>query len=65
METFDRISIENISKNDLLVILDALQYSFDNSKVDEFQLLRNTIIKDLLVLTELEKETELIDYLKK
>lgn len=65
METFDRISIENISKNDLLVILDALQYSFDNSKVDEFQLLRNTIIRDLLVLTELEKETELIDYLKK
>lgn len=65
METFDRISIENISKNDLLVILDALQYSFDNSKVDEFQSLRSTIIRDLLVLTELEKESELIDYLKK
>lgn len=65
MENFDKISIENISKNDLLVILDSLQYSFEHTKVDEFQYLRNTIVRDLLLLTELKQERELIEYLKK
>ncbi len=65
METFDKISIENISKNDLLIILDALQYSYDNSKEDEFLILRNTLVRDLISLSEMKNEESLIEYLKK
>ena len=36
METFNKISIENISKHDLLVILEALKYSYEHSKEEEF-----------------------------
>lgn len=64
MEAFNKISIENISKHDLLVILEALKYSYENSKEEEFLTLRNTMIQDLISLSDLKTEEHLIEYLQ-
>lgn len=64
METFNKISIENISKHDLLVILEALKYSYEHSKEEEFITLRNTMVQDLISLSDLKSEEHLIEYLQ-
>lgn len=65
METFDKISIPSISNNDMLIILDALQYSYENTNIDEFIELRNNIVDNLLLLSNSNSEDELIEFLKK
>lgn len=64
MQEFDKITISEISKNDMLMILEALEYTGKNSEIDEFLQLRNSIIKELSELTEIS-ENEFIEYLKK
>lgn len=65
METFDKISIPSISNNDMLIILDALQYSYENTNIDEFIELRSNIVDNLLLLSNSNSEDELIEFLKK
>ncbi len=65
METFDKISIPSISNNDMLIILDALQYSYENTNIDEFIELRRNIVDNLLLLSNSNSEDELIEFLKK
>lgn len=63
MQEFEKITISEISKDDMLMILEALEYTGVNSKVDDFIQLRNNIIKELSELAE-TNEDEFIDYLR-
>ncbi|OHW63141.1 hypothetical protein EUAN_00030 [Andreesenia angusta] len=63
MQEFEKITISEISKNDMLMILEALEYTGINSKEDDFLQLRNNIIKELSELAE-SSENEFIEYLR-
>ncbi len=64
MQEFDKISIQEMSKDDLLLIVKALEYTGNQTKIDDFIDLKNSILEELSVLTEVN-ENEFIDYLKK
>lgn len=63
MQEFEKITISEISKNDMLMILEALEYTGINSKEDDFLQLRNNIIKELSELAE-SSESEFMEYLR-
>lgn len=56
MDNFDKISLEEISKQDLLLILQALTYTHENTKIDDFISLRDSILKELEFLTNFTPE---------
>ena len=62
MRTFDKISIQEISKEDMLMIIEALEYTGTNTKVDAFLMLRDSILKELASLAE-SSEEEFLAYL--
>ncbi|NLY84998.1 MAG: hypothetical protein GX077_01430 [Tissierellia bacterium] len=64
MREFDKISIQEISKNDMLLIIEALEYTGNNTKIDDFLNLRNSIVEELSSLAELSEE-DFLEYLKK
>ncbi len=64
MREFDKISIQEISKNDMLLIIEALEYTGNSTKIDDFINLRNSIVEELSSLAEVS-ESEFLDYLKK
>ncbi|WP_242863268.1 hypothetical protein [Caloranaerobacter ferrireducens] len=64
MQEFDKISIAEISKKDMLMIIEALEYTGKNTNIDSFLKLRNNIIKELSELAD-STEDEFIQYLKK
>ncbi|MBE6083357.1 MULTISPECIES: hypothetical protein [Tissierellales] len=64
MQEFDKISIQEMSKNDMLMILEALEYTGKNTKIDAFLNLKDNIIKELSELSE-AKEDEFLLYLQK
>lgn len=64
MQEFDKISIAEISKKDMLMIIEALEYTGKNTNIDSFLKLRNSIIKELSELAD-STEEEFIQYLKK
>ncbi|HEY8363860.1 MAG TPA: hypothetical protein VIK77_13500 [Tissierellaceae bacterium] len=64
MREFDKISIQEISKNDMLLIIEALEYTGNNTKIDDFINLRNSIVEELSSLAEVSEE-EFLEYLKK
>lgn len=64
MQEFDKISIAEISKKDMLMIIEALEYTGKNTNIDSFLKLRNNIIKELSELAD-STEEEFIQYLKK
>ncbi|QIB27196.1 hypothetical protein [Caloranaerobacter azorensis] len=64
MQEFDKISIAEISKKDMLMIIEALEYTGKNTNIDSFLKLRNNIIKELIELAD-STEDEFIQYLKK
>lgn len=63
MRKFDKISIQEMSKDDMLLIIEALEYTGNNTKINEFIELRNDILQELSSLTE-SSEEEFLDYLK-
>jgi len=63
MRKFDKISIQEMSKDDMLLIIEALEYTGSNTKIDEFIDLRNNILQELSSLAE-SSEEEFLDYLK-
>lgn len=63
MQEFEKITISEISKNDMLMILEALEYTGINSKVDDFIQLRESILKNLSELAETTEE-EFLLYLR-
>lgn len=62
MEKFDKISIQEMSKNDMLMIIQALAYTGTNTNIDDFIHLKNSIVKELSSLAEISEE-EFIEYL--
>lgn len=64
MREFEKISIAEMSKKDMLMILEALEYTGNNTKIDAFLNLKNSIIKELSALSE-SGETEFLEYLQK
>ncbi|MFA5524177.1 MAG: hypothetical protein WDA24_07450 [Tissierellales bacterium] len=64
MQEFEKISIAEISKTDMLVILEALEYTGKNTNIDTFLKLKDSIIKDLSELAD-TSEDEFIEYLNK
>lgn len=61
---FSKISFEEISKRDLLIIIKALEYTGENTKISSFLELKDAIIKQLTELTDYTEE-EFIEYLQK
>jgi len=64
METFNELSIENISKRDLLLILKSLEFTYENTKLDEFSSLRKNILEELCFLTN-STQDEFLQFLEK
>ncbi|HLR33934.1 MAG TPA: hypothetical protein VK071_01215 [Tissierellales bacterium] len=64
MHEFDKISIQEMSKKDMLMILEALDYTGKSTNVEDFLLLRDNIIEELSLLAETSKD-EFINYLEK
>lgn len=63
MQMFDKISIAEISKKDMLMIIEALEYAGKSTNKLDYLTLRNNILKDLSELCE-SNENEFIEYLK-
>jgi hypothetical protein len=63
MQEFQKISISEISKKDMLMILEALEYTGKNTNIDQFLSLKSAIIKDLSDLADATEE-EFFEYLK-
>ena len=64
MQDFEKISIEEMSKNDMLLIIRALEYTGTHTNIDDFLDLRDSFITELSSLTEVPEE-EFLDFLKK
>jgi len=63
MELIDQVSINSLSKRDLLLIIKALEFTNENTNLNDFIELRNSIVKELCFLTETTEET-FINYLE-
>ena len=64
MREFDKISIQEISKEDMLMIIEALEYTGVKTKIEEFINLKNSIVKELSSLAE-SNEEEFLEYLNR
>lgn len=63
MELIDQVSINALSKRDLLLIVKALEYTNENTGLEDFIDLRNNIIKELCFLTSTTEE-QFVNYLE-
>ncbi|MFY9213769.1 MAG: hypothetical protein ACOXZT_07770 [Tissierellaceae bacterium] len=64
MNNFDKITIQEMSKSDMLLIIQALEYTGQNTKIDDFLTLKDSFIKELSILSEIP-EKDFIDYLQR
>ncbi|MEW9122037.1 MAG: hypothetical protein AB2421_04940 [Thermotaleaceae bacterium] len=64
MEQFDRISIEEVSKRDMLMILKALEYTGEHANIPSFIALKDSILKQLSALANATEE-EFLMHLEK
>ncbi len=56
MEDFNMITIENISKKDLLMILQALEYTGEHTSIQAFVDLKDELIQQLTDLSEVNED---------
>ena len=64
MINFDKISIDQISKRDLLIIIQALDYTYENTKIEDFSKLKDSLLEELRLLAEVPTQDELIKILR-
>ena len=64
MREFDKISIQEMSKNDMLLIIEALEYTGTNTKITEFISLKDSIVEELSSLAEIDQK-DFLEYLRK
>ncbi len=64
MQEFDKISIQEISKKDMLTIIEALDYTGKNTNIEDFLILKDNIVEELSILTETSKD-DFVSYLSK
>lgn len=60
MQEFDKISIQEMSKDDMLLIIKALEYTGNETKISDFIDLKNSIVGELSSLAEMSQ----IDFIK-
>lgn len=60
---FDRISIQEMSKDDMLLIIEALEYTGKSTNIDQFLQLRSNILQELASLAEMPQD-RFLEYLK-
>ncbi|GAA3643575.1 hypothetical protein [Asaccharospora irregularis] len=63
MELIDTVSIDSLSKRDLLLIIKSLEYANKDTNIQDFIDLRNSIVKELCFLTNTSEET-FLNYLE-
>jgi len=63
MGLIDQVSINALSKRDLLLIIKALEYTTENTGLEDFIDLRNNIVKELCFLTS-TNEDDFLKYLE-
>ena len=63
MRDFDKITIQEMSKDDMLLIIEALEYTGKQTGIDDFIKLRKNILEELSSLAEIS-EDEFLNYLK-
>lgn len=56
MNNFDKISIQEISKEDMLLIIEALEYTGSHTKIKAYIDLRNDMVEELASLAETSEE---------
>ena len=64
MRDFDKISIQEMTKEDMLLIIEALEYTGTNTKIDAFIGLKNSILEELSALAEIDKK-DFLELLRK
>ncbi|OLS02823.1 hypothetical protein [Tissierella creatinophila] len=64
MQDFDKITIQEMSKEDMLLIIQALEYTGTHTKIQEFLDLRDSFIEELSSLSEIPQE-DFLNFLKK
>lgn len=64
MQNFDKITIQEMSKDDMLLIIQALEYTGKNTKINDFLNLRDSFIEELSLLSEIP-EKDFVEYLQK
>lgn len=64
MELIDQVTINDLSKRDLLLIIKSLEFTGQETKNKDFIELRNSIVKELCFLTETSEE-QFLNYLEK
>ena len=62
MELIDQVTINDLSKRDLLLIIKSLEFNGKKTKNKDFIELRNSIVKELCFLTE-TSEDQFLTYL--
>ncbi len=60
MEEFDKISIQEMSKDDMLLIIKALEYTGNETEISDFIDLKNSIVEELSALAEMSQ----VDFIK-
>lgn len=64
MQNFDKISIQELSKNDMLLIIQALEYTGKNTNIEDYIMLKDSFIEELSYLAEIP-EDQFIEFLQK
>ena len=63
MFDFNKITIDQLSKEDLLAILQALHYTYENNKIEQFKILRDSIVSDMCSIADISSQEELLKVL--
>ena len=63
MELIDQVTINDLSKRDLLLIIKSLEFTGKKTDNADFIELRNSIVKELCFLTQ-SSEDQFISYLE-
>ncbi|MCT4585192.1 MAG: hypothetical protein N4A54_09735 [Peptostreptococcaceae bacterium] len=63
MENFNKVSLEEISRKDLLLILKSLEFTYEQTGDAEYINLRKSIVSELSILADSD-ERELIKRLE-
>lgn len=63
MELINQVTINDLSKRDLLLIIKSLEFTSKETNNPDFVELRNNIVKELCFLTE-TNEDQFISYLE-
>lgn len=64
MQEFDKISIQEMSKEDMLLIIKALEYTGNETEISDFINLRNSMVEELSALAEIS-ENDFMEYLER